>query len=61
VTKREAKRIVCRVASILLWPEFRSDNDWIAETADNEKDREKLEEAMKELSDELARRGEKAS
>lgn len=45
------------MAASLVCPYFRSSNDWISETASNEKDEERLEEAMLELYNELARRG----
>jgi hypothetical protein len=58
VNKREAKRLACDRAATLLSQEI--DGGGIYAEGDNEEDIEKVEEALKELREEMWRRGERA-
>ena len=60
MTKREAKREVCRVMAAVVW-HHREHAEWVQESAGGrDEDVERLREALGELHDELMARGDKA-
>lgn len=56
MTKREAKRLVCRIAATTMDRDL-GQAGWIYEEDHSEEDIDRIEDAVKELVDELSTRG----